>query len=31
VLTEALTANQLPVTELLLGDATFGGTALVTL
>ena len=31
VLTEALTANQLPVTELLLGDATFGGTDLVTL
>ena len=30
VLTEALTANQLPVTELLLGDATFGGTDLVT-
>jgi hypothetical protein len=31
VLTEALVADQLPVTELLLGDATFGGADLVAL
>jgi len=29
VLAEALAADQLPVTELLLGDSTFGGAALV--
>jgi hypothetical protein len=29
VLAEALAANQLPLTELLLGDATFGGADLV--
>jgi hypothetical protein len=31
VLTEALTAERLPVTELLLGDSTFGGADLVAL
>ena len=31
MLTEALVADQLPVTELLLGDATFGGADLVAL
>jgi hypothetical protein len=29
VLEEALAADQLPITELLLGDSTFGGAALV--
>jgi hypothetical protein len=29
VLQEALAADQLPITELLLGDSTFGGVALV--